>query len=165
MRLLNLKLVINMMYLIFSGLLFVLDQISKILTTIKLYEYESYTVIEGILSFTRYHNTGGPWSIFDNLPILFIIATLCIFAFEIFYFKKHPITHSLAKLSCALINAGAVGNLTDRIFRGYVVDMIEVTFIDYPVFNFADCYVVVGAVLFCVYVIFIDGKDKKPEVK
>ena len=66
----------------------------------------------------------------------------------------------MAKLSCALINAGAIGNFLDRIFRGYVVDMIELTFIDYPVFNFADCCVVVGAILMCVYVIFVEEKDK-----
>ncbi len=137
-----------------------IDQTTKYLTTIKLSEYESFIVAEDLLSFTRYHNTGGPWSIFDGLPILFIIATLCIFALEFFYFKKHPLNHSTAKLSCAFINSGAIGNLLDRIFRGYVVDMIDLTFIDYPVFNFADCCVVVGAFMMCVYVIFIEGKDK-----
>ena len=153
---------IIMLYLIFSILLLLIDQITKYLTTARLSEYESVALLENFLSFTRCHNTGGPWSLFDEFPFIFIIATLCVFALEIWFFKKHPLKHSLAKLSCSLINAGAIGNLLDRIFRGYVVDMIELTFIDYPVFNFADCCVVVGAILMCVYVIFIEGKDKNP---
>ena len=60
-----------------------------------------------------------------------------------------------------LLTAGAVGNLIDRIFRGYVVDMIEVTFINYPVFNVADCFVVTGALLLAVYIIFIYKEPKK----
>ena len=54
--------------------------------------------------------------------------------------------------------AGAVGNLIDRIFRGFVVDMIELTFINYPVFNFADCCVVIGSFLFCIYILKYDSK-------
>lgn len=149
-----------MSYLILSVLLLLIDQVTKLITTVKLNEYETFVVIEKFLSFTRCHNTGGPWSLFAEVPFIFIVATLCVFALEIWFFKNHPLKHALAKLSCALINAGAIGNLLDRIFRGYVVDMIELTFIDYPVFNFADCCVVVGAILMCVYVIFIDGKDK-----
>ena len=57
-------------------------------------------------------------------------------------------------ISTSLIVAGGIGNLIDRIFRGFVVDMIEVTFINYPVFNFADICVVIGAILFCAYVLF-----------
>ena len=68
--------------------------------------------------------------------------------------------HGLEKISVMLINAGALGNLVDRIFRGYVVDMIEVTFIEYPVFNFADCLIVVGCILLCIYVIFFDNDEK-----
>ena len=56
-------------------------------------------------------------------------------------------------ISLCLILSGAVGNLIDRISRGYVVDMIHVLFIDFPVFNVADCCVVTGAVLLCIYVL------------
>ena len=151
---------IIMLYLFISVLMLLFDQLTKYFTIARLNEYESFVVTEKFLSFTRCHNTGGPWSLFDEVPFIFVVATLCIFAIEIWFIKKHPLKHSLAKFSCALINAGAIGNLLDRIFRGYVVDMIELTFIDYPIFNFADCCVVVGAILMCVYVIFIEGKDK-----
>jgi len=159
MWLLKFNTVIVMFYFILAFVLLAIDQVTKHLTTIYLSVYESFSFIEGVLSFTHCHNTGGPWSLFDGVPVMFIIATFLIFIIEILYFVKHPLKHGLAKLSCTLINAGAIGNLIDRIFRGYVVDMIEVKFIDYPVFNFADCCIVVGAIIMCIYVIFIEGKD------
>lgn len=154
-----------MTYIILAAILFAADQLTKYLTVWKLAKYESVSVIDGILSFTRYHNTGGPWSMFDGSPALFVIATFVIFAAEIIYLKNHRLKDRTAKLACALINAGAAGNLIDRIFRGYVVDMIEVKFIDYPVFNFADCCIVAGCILMCIYVIFIQKEPKVHGVK
>ena len=90
-------------------------------------------------------------------------------AAEIFYVKNYGPKHTLSKLSLSLITAGALGNFVDRLFRGYVVDMIDVNFFNYPVFNFADICIVVGCVILCVYVLFIykeptggkkDGEDK-----
>ncbi len=154
-----------MFYVILTVLLFLCDQATKFATTTALNEFESVNVIGGILSFTRYHNTGGPWSIFDGAPIFFIIITIIIFIAEFIYLKKHPLKDTMSKISVSLINAGAIGNFVDRIFRGYVVDMIEVKFIDYPVFNFADCLIVIGCILLCVYVIFIYKEDKKEDIK
>ena len=153
-----------MVYIIGAILLVLADQITKALTVSQFRLYDSVTVIDGILNFTRHHNTGGPWSIFDNHIIIFIIVTFLIFALELWYFRKKPMQGCLEKTSVMMINAGAVGNLIDRIFRGYVVDMIEVTFIDYPVFNLADCLIVVGCILLCIYVIFFDS-DKKEKIK
>ncbi len=153
------------MIFIFIILLFAIDQITKYLTVAKLTESESIAVIDGILNFSRVHNTGGPWSMFDNFSIVFIALTFAIFAAEIYYFRKYPLNHVVSKIAAALINGGALGNLADRIFRGYVVDMIDLRFIDYPVFNFADCCIVVGCILMCIYVIFIYKDPKKYDVK
>ena len=79
----------------------------------------------------------------------------------IIYTAKAKPASKLYRLSTSLIISGGIGNLIDRLFRGYVVDMIEVTFIDYPVFNFADCCVVVGAILFCIYILKYDTKTEK----
>lgn len=155
--------VIIMIYVILTVVLFLTDQLTKLITVRSLALYESAGVIDGILAFTRYHNTGGPWSLFDDFHALFIIATFAIFIAEFVYLRKHPLQGQTAKTACSLINAGALGNLVDRIFRGYVVDMIDVRFIDYPIFNFADCCIVIGCVLMCVYVLFIykESDDKK----
>ena len=150
-----------MFYIFGAVLLFILDQITTLLTVQNFSLYESVTVIKGVLDFTRHHNTGGPWSLFDSHIEVFVIITFVIFLLEFLYFKKRPMKHPLEKISVMLINAGAIGNLFDRIFRGYVVDMIEVTFIEYPVFNFADICVVSGAILFCIYMFF--DKSEKSE--
>ena len=152
-----------MLYFCLSLILIIFDQISKILTVIFLDEYESFILLKNIISFTRCHNTGGPWSIFNEHTFIFIIVTVIILLAEIIYLKKHKITNTLCKISLSLINAGAVGNLIDRLFRGYVVDMIEVTFINYPVFNFADCFIVIGCILMCIYIIFMSDKDSEKE--
>lgn len=152
-----------MYYYILAFLLFAADQVTKYFTVKNLEEFESFTAFEGFLHFTRFHNTGGPWSIFDNLPIFFVIVTIAIFVFEIIYFRKHPLTHPLSKIAAVLINSGALGNLADRMFRGYVVDMIEVKFIDYPVFNFADCCIVIGCLLMCIYVLFVAEQAESDE--
>jgi len=152
-----------MIYFIITLALFIFDQSTKLLTLKLLDTEESFVFIENFLSFTHRHNTGGPWSIFDGNIAFFIAVTFIIIGFAAFYLIKHPLKDKTAKLSVALIGSGAFGNLVDRIFRGYVVDMIEVTFIDYPVFNFADCCIVVGCIIMCVYVVFMYKEPEKKE--
>jgi len=149
-----------MFYIISILCLFLADQASKFLTVKNLAEYESYSVIKNVLDFTHVHNTGGPWSIFESTPFVFVIMTLVVLVIGFIYFKKHKPTHILEKISICMIAGGALGNFADRIFRGYVVDMIDVNFFNYPVFNVADCYIVVGAILMCIYVIFLENNNK-----
>ncbi len=149
-----------MYYVILISLLFFVDQLSKFFTVNYLEKYESISVIPGLLDFTHVHNTGGPWSMFDSAPYIFIIMTVIILSAGIWYFKKNPPKHSLEKLSVCLIAGGALGNFADRIIRGYVVDMIDVNLFDYPVFNVADCFIVIGAILLCVYILFLDKESE-----
>ncbi len=149
-----------MFYILAISIFLITDQLSKLFTVYRLGEYESVSVIDGILSFSHVHNTGGPWSMFDDKPFIFIVLTIIIFVLGILYFKKNKPTHILEKLSAAMIAGGALGNFADRVLRGYVVDMIDVNFFDYPVFNLADCYIVIGAVLMCIYVIFVYKEDE-----
>ena len=65
------------------------------------------------------------------------------------------------KWSLMLILAGAIGNVADRLFRGYVVDFFEFTFIKWPVFNMADIYVVIGTIVMAVLVLFVIKDDKE----
>ena len=80
----------------------------------------------------------------------------------IYKFKAKPKGKTINISLCMLIS-GAVGNMLDRVFKGYVVDMLEFTFIDFPVFNVADSFVVIGAILLAVYIIFIYKEPKKEE--
>ena len=143
---------------IICALLIIIDQAIKFLSVSKLKPLGSVEIIKGILSFTYVENKGAAFGILQNARWVFILATIIIIAALIIYKIKFKVNSKIYNYSSILLISGGIANLIDRIFSGYVVDMIEVTFIDYPVFNFADCCVVVGAILMCIYVLKMDSK-------
>lgn len=140
------------------ALLVIIDQAIKFLSVTKLKPLGSVEIINGILSFTYVENKGAAFGILQNARWVFIVATIAIIAALIIYKIKFNEKSKIYKYSSILLISGGIANLIDRIFLGYVVDMIEVTFIEYPVFNFADCCVVAGAILLCIYVLKMDSK-------
>lgn len=150
-----------MLYVILSVVLVIADQLTKALTVKNIPFEESINVISGILSFTYIKNTGAAWGIFSGRRYFFIIFTALVLIALTFVIIKKRTANKVFNLAISLIYAGAIGNFLDRIFRhGNVVDMIKLDFINYPVFNFADCCVVIGAVLLCVYIVFYYDADK-----
>lgn len=143
-----------MVYLIITVVLIFVDQVSKLAALKYLVPVKTVEIIKNILSFTYVENRGAAFGIMQNSRIFFIIFTVVLLAAITAYTIKKKTNNKLYMISTSLIVAGGIGNLIDRIFRGFVVDMIEVTFINYPVFNFADICVVIGAILFCAYVLF-----------
>ena len=150
-----------MFYYIISVILVIVDQLTKLATLKYIKPIKSITLIEGILSLTYVENRGAAFGVMQNARWFFIIFTLAIVAAAIIYSHTTRQKSKTFLISVSLICAGGIGNLIDRIFRSYVVDMIEVTFIDYPVFNFADICVVCGAVLLCIYVLFSKDVNNK----
>lgn len=146
-----------MLYFIIIPLILVLDIFTKYLSTFyfKLAEIE---VIKNILYFTYVENRGAAFGIMQNKQWFFILVTLVlIFAMVLYILKLKP-QSKLLKITLSFIIGGGIGNLIDRIVKGYVVDFIDVRIINYPVFNIADCFVVMGAVLLCIYILF--SKEK-----
>ena len=119
------------------------------------------TLINGILSFVSSHNTGAAWSIFSNsttfLIIISIVFIIGILIFNYFYKNK---TYFYA-ISLGLVLSGAICNLLDRIKYGYVRDFIKLEFMNFPIFNIADCAITVGVILLCVYFLFFSGKKEQ----
>lgn len=109
-----------------------------------------------IINLSYCENTGAAFSILrDRLPFLIIITSLFIlFGMYLIVFKK--IQKPMIVYSVALMIAGGIGNLIDRIFRGFVIDYIEIRIFRFAIFNFADCCVVIGAILLLIYTIFLD---------
>lgn len=104
-------------------------------------------------------NTGAAFSILsDKVPFLAIISIVFCVAAVVYWIKKKP-QHPLLCTSLVLLFSGALANALDRIFRGYVVDFISATFVDFPVFNIADIAITIGAVLLVIYVIFFDKSE------
>ncbi len=148
-----------MIYLCITILLILADQVTKLCTINFLKPIGTIEFIKNIISFTYVENRGAAFGILQNNRWFFIAFTIVMIAAIVIYTIKIKPKSALYMWSASLIVAGGIGNLIDRIFRGYVVDMIEVTFVNYPVFNFADICVVIGAGLLCIFVLL----DKKAD--
>lgn len=154
-----------MLFYIVTVLLILADQISKFLTVKYLKPVSSIAMINGIFSLTYVENKGAAFGILQNARWVFIVATIVAIIAMVWYKRKFKPQGKIINTSLCLLLSGALGNMIDRIFLGYVVDMLEVTFIDYPVFNIADCFVVVGAILLCIYILFIYKEPEKVDDK
>lgn len=140
-------------YFALVSLLIAVDQITKYLAVAHLKPINNIDLIPNIFSLTYVENKGAAFGIMQNARWFFICLTIIILiALSVYIIRKKP-QGKLLRISFALIYSGAIGNLIDRIFSGFVVDMLRVHFFDFPVFNFADCLVVIGTLLLCLYVI------------
>ena len=128
--------------------LIVIDQIIKIAVINNIYN-SSITIIKGILNLTYIENTGGAFGIGNNNTLMFIIVNIIVITLIAkFIISKKDEISTYILISLGLIIAGGIGNLIDRIFRGFVVDYIDINpLIKYPVFNMADICVVVGCMI------------------
>lgn len=141
-------------------ILAVADQVIKYFVSVNLKPVGSVTVIDNILDFTYVENRGVAFGMFSGMRWIFIVLTVLLICLIIFYmFKKKP-QSKLFYVCTALIVGGGIGNLIDRIFYGYVIDYISLSFFE-PVCNFADYCITVGTVLLVVYVLFFTNETKK----
>jgi signal peptidase II len=134
----------------------VADQITKFLTVRYLKPLKSVPLLEGLLRLTYVENRGAAFGILQNQRWFLIVLPVLVIGAMIFYLIFHRKDSLLLKVSLAVIIGGAIGNLIDRVFLGYVVDMFEFAFIDFPVFNVADIAVVCGAILLGIQIIFLE---------
>ncbi len=144
------------------------DILSKLYITNNFRLGETLSLIEDKFHITYVLNDGAAFSIFKGQRLFLIIVTvLIIIAFLAYIIKNKPESKFL-KLSLSIIISGACGNLIDRILYGKVVDFIDVRLINFPVFNVADCLVVIGTVLLCIYLLFKQekrGNDGEEDVQ
>ena len=116
-------------------------------------------VIEDVLYFKYAENTGVAFSMFSDNRWMLIGITSIMLIVVLAFFLSGKVTDKLEQLSLALILAGGVGNLIDRISLGYVIDFIDVRIINFAIFNIADICICVGAFLLCVAVYLSDKKE------
>jgi signal peptidase II len=119
-----------------------LDQLTKFLVTRNLLYNQSLPIIKGIFHLTLIHNRGAAFGILRNQVPLFIFTSIFAIALIFLNLKNNKKSYIIA---LSLILAGALGNLIDRIFLGYVVDFLD--FRIWPVFNIADSAITIGAIL------------------
>ncbi len=156
------------MYFIYLAIVIVLiliDQLTKYLAIEHLMGNGQVEFIPNILNFVYVENRGAAYGMFSNNTFALAIISLLVtfFLIYILYNSKKYFNFKYIDFVILLIIAGALGNFIDRFFRTYVVDFLEFGFIDFPVFNMADCYVVVGSVLIAIITIFFEKDNKENE--
>ncbi len=125
--------------------------------------YEDVPFIDGLFGWTYVQNTGMAWSMFNSNPALLSVFTGVIIAAALIYLAL-PLKRPLAYDICIpVILSGGAANMIDRITRGFVVDYIKTLFVDFPVYNFADCCVTCGAFALIIYLIYEIVQESKKE--
>ncbi len=150
-----------MRFLLYAAALLVMiagDQALKGWTVSHLELGESTPFIPAIMQLTRVHNYGAAWSSLSGKTVLLIAVTAVMMIAVAVLLLRRVVRHPLGVSACLLILGGGIGNIIDRIRLGYVVDMFDLLLFSYPVFNLADCFVVVGAILGAVYYLWIYEK-------
>lgn len=128
----------------------VLDAWTKFWTVMHLALGERRAFIPGLFSLTHVHNYGAAWSSFSGERWLLIIATSLGMA-AIVYLLVRIVRHPLGTWGLLAVLGGGLGNLWNRVVFGFVIDMIDLDFMEYPVFNVADIFVVCGAIVSAAY--------------
>lgn len=144
--------------------LITVDQLTKIWAVTQLYEAERVIpVIEGVFELHYTENRGVAFGMLQGQLWLFVPMTLLVVALFGAMLVRSPLRrYKLFTIPAVMIIAGAIGNLIDRILYGYVIDFLYFKLIDFPIFNFADCCVVIGAILLLIFFIFVWKDDEMP---
>lgn len=146
-----------------------IDQLTKALVARSILFQSSKSIIPGFFNLTHIRNRGAIFGFFSHSEsrILFIFLTLVslvALGLVIYYFFKTPSSQIIMKISLSVILAGALGNLSDRVFRGYVIDFLDFHIKNWhwPSFNVADACITTGAFLLIFILIFRRGKECTP---
>lgn len=152
---------IIMMYIFLALLILIADTITKIWATGRLKEIGTIPIIEDIFHLTYVENDGIAFGMFGGGRIFFIIISVLVLAILAVYVYKTKYRTIWLKLGSVCVASGAIGNIIDRIFRGFVVDFLDFRIINFPVFNIADIAVCVGAAMLAIH--FIKSEESVDE--
>lgn len=135
----------------------VIDQISKFYAVNYVKSLPSVNVINNLLRFVYVENYGAAFGMLQNCKFLFIVVTIIIMIVCFYLYQKNKGKSKLLDVALICFIGGGIGNFIDRILYGYVVDFISLSFFA-PVFNLADIFISIGAVLIVIY--SFTSKDK-----
>ena len=152
-----------MFYAILAAALVVIDQVVKFIIRANIDLGASVPFLPHVMDLTYVQNTGAAFSILRQhtwlltLTSAVVVIVMCVLIVRGFF------TNALGRWSAALVLAGGMGNLIDRAVFGFVTDMFKTTFMDFAVFNVADCCITIGVPLLFLYVMLYVGRDEKKE--
>lgn len=138
-----------------------IDELIKFIVKIKLMPISSVTVIPKVLALTYTENTGAAFSIFQSNKWILIGLTTALIVAIVVCLIKGVFKTKIETVSMLMVCSGGIANLIDRVVQGFVVDYIEVLFVRFAIFNFADMLVVVGCFIFAIYSVYTLVRDRK----
>ena len=143
--------------------LIVLDQFTKWLAVVHLKDQEPFVIWKGVFKLEYLENRGAAFGIMQDRQILFAVGAVVIVCLIGFIYGRMPHTsrYYLLRICAVMICAGAIGNMIDRLRLNYVVDFFYFELINFPIFNIADCYVVVACILFAFAILFYYKEDER----
>ena len=142
------------------------DQFTKYLTVLNIPLHGHVDVFPGAFGLTYVRNTGAAWSSFEGMIWLFVLIFVIFTVAIIWEFSTKRMGFTKLERWCIVaIYGGGMGNIIDRIRLGYVVDMIETEFMNFPIFNVADCFITCGCILLLVHLFLFNKEFWKEEKK
>ena len=132
---------------IVAAIVLIGDQLSKHWAETWLRTNGEYKIWDGVLHLRYVENRGAAFGVLQNQKYFFVILTVLVIGAALFYLVKNYQKSLWLVLSLILIISGGIGNFIDRVHLGYVVDMVQLDFIDFAIFNVADSYLTVGVLL------------------
>ena len=146
-------------YALFAGAIAAVDQVTKYLVVRFIPVYQDMPLIPGVLGLTHVQNQGAAFSSFWGMQWLFTLIFLAFTLAVLYEYFKKPLPFTPLERWClAAIYGGGLGNMIDRLRLGYVVDMLETEFMEFPVFNVADCFITCGCALLMLHLAFFNRK-------
>ena len=149
-----------LLYILLAAVLVAADQVVKVLVRTHIPLGEGVPFLPHILQLTYVKNTGAAFSFFAQHTWVLALVSAAASVLLVVLLVRRVFPHPIAMTSLALVLAGAVGNLIDRVALGYVTDMFQTLFMNFAVFNVADICIVCGGIAFCVYYLFLHGKGE-----
>ncbi len=157
---------LQVIYMVIAVLLIGIDQATKLwaVDALEINSGKSIEVIDGVFELQCISNEGISWGMLKGYSWIFIPVTIVAMALIVWMLFRSPLRdRRIFGIACTLILAGGIGNLIDRIAYNYVIDFLYVELIDFPIFNFADCCVVIGAILLFAFLLFgLKGEEDTP---
>ena len=153
-------------YSLFAAAIVAADQFTKYLTVANIALQEEVPFLPGLLQLTYVQNTGAAFSTFEGQQWLFALIFGIFTVLVLWEYRKKSMGFLPFERWCiAAIYGGGLGNMIDRVRMGYVVDMIETTFVEFPVFNVADCFITCGCILMMIHLVLFNKAFWKDDKK
>ena len=153
-----------LLMILFAAGITLADQLTKLWVVDAIPLYTRVEAIPGLFHLTYVRNTGAAFSSFQGMQWLFLLVFVAFAAGIIWEFSKKRMPFTTFERWCIVaVFAGGLGNMIDRLRLGYVVDMIELDFMRFPVFNVADCFITCGAIALLAHLVLCNKEFWKDE--